>query len=213
LAHETFAAWWYYAILPEDCDEFVKLHRGTMDGARMVCALDYLTNVDRRDLSPGVVIRAYLLALEMPESRLTDAAVRYSAQNLYDEPSVQTLYARLRSREATVGEEMVRRLFVGKLQKTYEKADLSAAEMAAMFTGSAALINAGHKREALQQTRRDKAAIRNAAIKNDDNMVNVTRLPRLEEVRANLLMLKAEYGDQWFTDLLASLQPALPPAP
>ena len=121
LTDEAFNRWWSTTILPEDASEFVHLYRGTLDSARLVCAIDYLTNVQQGKWSADTLVKAYCLAKNLPEDG-RDTTLALNAQYLYKEDATEFLLDRVRYRSRRVAEERIASLTTTKIEELHQRA-------------------------------------------------------------------------------------------
>lgn len=230
LSDDTFNAWWYGAVLPEDANEFVHFYGGTLDGARFVCALSYLTNVERRTVANDVIVRAYLAAKNLPDSELKNVKVRYEAQALYDEDSVQTLLERVRRRARYAAEDRIVSRTAAKIEELYDRVRPVPTDEneIAEFQMNGGIVNAEMrydteklaldaslrfmqnttKERALDQTRRDKRAIASAMAANQGKAADAAALPNADEFKQFLAMMRDALGAEQFAEAIASMVPA-----
>jgi len=218
LSDSTFRRWWYAAILPEDASEYVYLLGGTMQGARFVCAVDYLTNVDRRVFTADLLVRAYCMAHLLPESEIKSARVRMEAQSLYESDAVQTLMDRVRYRASRASAERIYHLTAAKIEDLYARTNTEWADFEerrkteALFLDSSLRLLATEAKERGQDLlRRDRRAIAAATAAGRIAATQSAAPPTLDEAKQFLAMLREHFGEEQFGKIMETA--ALAPAP
>jgi hypothetical protein len=211
LTDEAFNRWWSASILPEDAAEFVHLHHGTMDSARFVCALEYLTTVQSGRWSADTLVKAYCLAKNIPED-LRDATTAQNTQYLYKEDATQFLLERVRYRSRKIAEERIASLTTTKIEELYQRSkyldgkEQLDAERLALEAGNKFLANQARERGA-ENERRNRRAMQQALERSRQAEYDVARVPSLPEAKNFIAMLMEAHGAEAMADMVASLLP------
>ena len=214
LDDDTFNRWWKFALFKDEAAEYVHSNlQGTLEGARFVCALDYLQGQESKTLNADLIVESYILAKNLPESAARDAKTRIEAQCLYDDPAVSYLMDCLRRRNVRSVAERVANMRAAKIEELYERSASEGLEPAerlkteqVFLQASAQVIDNATKERAMEATRRDKRSIQNAIAANSAREKDKHRLPTKEEAKQFLLMLKDAYGDDAFREIVNPLE-------
>jgi hypothetical protein len=208
-----FSQWWL-SISQQDADEFVHIHAGTIDGARMVCALDYMLRIERRSHTYDLITRAYQIAHGLDESQCRDAAVRMNAQALYTSDAVVFLRERLDRRRRDEVDEEIHRLTAERLRKLYSATqddegnlDLDSKLHSVVLEASNKLLGLGVRERQHEADRRDRRALARAAESNRSAMKTVTAAPTMDEAKAFVQMLRQALPPAEFQEILADIEP------
>ncbi len=212
LTDETFNRWWYATILPEDADEFVNLLHGTIDEARFVCAMEYITGVLNRKASADDVVMAYFMARNEPLD-LKDATARLNATYLSQSDATLFLLDRVRSRSVRVAEQRVAARVTAKIEELFErsKGDLDEGdrldlERLALEAGIKFMANQARER-GQESDRRAKKAIKDAIERSKHTEYDVKRVPSLAEAKLHLAMLVDAHGADAVAEIVQEVAP------
>lgn len=211
LSDEAFSRWWTATVLPEDSTEFVHLLHGTLDEARYVCAIDYITNVEGTAMGADVTVRAYFLAKNKPVD-MTDSHARANAQYLSSTDAVAFLLDRVRYRSRRVAEERIANRAIAKIEELFERSaglegkEQLDTERAALETSIKYMANQGKER-AQEADRRSKKAAQDAITRNREGEGDMKRLPSQAEAQLHLAMLAEGYGVETLQEMLKTIAP------
>lgn len=218
LTPEAFKRWWAVAITTTDADEFVHLYQGDELCARMVCAIDHLTNLGRQAEAPDVIVRAYLIARDLGDDLLHDSKVRIEAWETFNMEATQMLLGCVRQNSRRIIEERILQKTTRKIEELYERAEtigdseeLNQVERLAMQSSMQFLSLQEKAREA-EALRRDKKAAAQAIAAGKQSMKTVQAIPTLDEAKQFLTMLKETYGAETFAELMKHAAPTPLPA-
>jgi hypothetical protein len=220
LTREAFERWWTLVLMPEDSSEYVRLYGGTLDGARFVCALDYLTNVSQRTFTDDLVTRAYLIAIGQPDAPDT-AKSNFEARALLEDDAVQALLDRVRYHTERRSAERLARRASRKIEELFDRAeDPQTAlnyeqQLATERTAVAASLQFRRQvdiKEARIETARMKRAVADAQNRSSaPDPSGEHALPSPGEAKQFLAMLRDRYGPDTFAEIMQSVTPpALP---
>jgi hypothetical protein len=220
LTQDIFNQWWYTALYPEQAREYIDFHRGNLDGARFVCALDHLTNVDGRGTGPDVITQAYCIANDLPDADMGSVIIRQQAQVLYESPAVQALMEAVRSKGRRLTEELIAQRALKKIDELYDRASTEAfeeygdkisTEKLALDASLRFMTNVSKER-ALEADRRNAKSYKEAIEKNREK--NTQLPPTLPEIKQFLSMFREKLTPDEWRELTASMQDLeLPAAP
>ena len=217
LDEAAFLRWWHAAVLAEDADEFVHLYGGTMDQARFVCSLDYLTSIDQQAVGSDVIVRAFVTARNLPEDSMRDIGVRMEAQAHYTSPPVMTLMDRVRYRSERAFEERIRRQTAARLEAMYTRVRKMDEDDPALLSVERGVLDASVKFLAMTQKDRHhvddlraRRSIADAAARSREVNADQLKAPSKEEAKNFMVMLRETLGDEEFAEALK--QVALPPS-
>lgn len=220
LNDDLFNQWWKRALYKDEAAEYVHSNlQGTLDGARFVCALDYLTGVENRSLTTDIIVDSYALAKNLPAGSEKSAKTRIEAQAVYDDPATQYLIDCLRRRQTRVNADRIANMRVAKLEELYDRGNADRgwdsyqdklATEKLFLSGSAQFIDNSTKERSMEAARRDKAVVQRAIRSNSDRSRDTDKLPSPEEAKQFILMLRDAYGSEKFAELMG--QVALPSA-
>lgn len=228
LTKDVFSDWWFHRLLAEDANEFVHVYGGTLEGARFVCALDYLSNVDQRKLGSDIITRAYCLAMDL-ELQSQTGSVAVSAEGLYREDSVQFLLQRIRLRSSDYAVSKLYGRAVAKINELYDRTapvldndEAAERQMNGLYVAdleerrkheelalraSTELVKE-HNRNLREDTeRREKRVI---ALKLAEGAAKDSQqfaLPSPDEAKQFLVMLRESYGIEQFQEILNAVEP------
>ena len=214
LTDAEFGRWWNM-LNPADRDEYLLVHDGNARGARMVCALDYLTNVEQRDESPDVILQAYCIAAGFnyaTESK--NNSLRYEARHWYEDPGVQRLYANLKGRARTQAFARVRTMMVSLLEDCYEDYRNAEDPKARREARRDALdygiryVKAEGGTESQAQQKRFEKLLKQAMEIGQQRKVDKLGAPSLNALPAFIEMVRSEYGDEGVEVIRAALPAA-----
>lgn len=211
LSDESFSRWWAATVLPEDATEFVHLLHGTIEEARYVCAIDYITNVEGKDPGADVTVRAYFLAANRPVE-LSDPQGRLNAIHMASTNAVKFLLDRVRLRSRRIAEERIAARTVAKIEELYERSsqlegkEQLDTERAALETSIKLMGNQARERQQ-ESDRRAKKAAQDAITRSREQEGDMKRLPSLAEARLHLAMLVDGHGEEAIAALVKELSP------
>lgn len=218
LDDEGFSRWWAATVLPEDAQEFVHLLGGTIDEARYVCAIDYLTNVLGEQAGADTTVKAYFLA-KNETIDLKDSHARTNAHYLSQSDATTFLLDRVRLRNRRIAEERIAGRTTAKLEELFERSRLLEGreqletEKAALDGSLKFLANQARER-GQEQDKRAKKAIQTAMERSRHTEYDVSRPPSPAEAKLHLSMLIDTLGPEIVADLVRELTPlGLPDAP
>lgn len=203
LSDETFQSWWNRALMPEDADEFVHLRGGNKAGARLVCALDYLTATGQERPPADVIVRAYVLARKLPETSLADETVRIEAAYLYQDDAVQSLLDKLRYRERSVAMERVSKLTLKTVEEQLQGGD----EIKEAMKAGVSLMAIDQRAKEAEAKRRDNKAYRDALAMSRSNLRDSTQPPSREEALHSIVMFRELFGEQALREMITAALP------
>lgn len=210
ITDEMFNSWWEATVLPEDAAEFVHFHQGTIDGARLVCAIQYLTAVQGGKYSSDLLVQAYCLAMNIPHQ--AGVTTRQNAQLLYQSDQVEFLLERVRLRDRRLAEERIAMRTAKKIEELYERsAGLDGKEQLdterAALEASVRYMANQSKERAQEAERRNKRAMQEAVKRSKELDMDRRRVPSLQEVKHVLAMLVEAHGAESVSDLLRDVTP------
>jgi hypothetical protein len=211
LSDEAFNRWWATSILPEDAAEFVHLHHGTIEEARFVAALDYLTNVQQGPWNSDTIIRAYCLAQNRALD-MRDSLVRANAQYILESPATSYLLDRVRYRSRRIAEERIANRTTTKIEEIFERttildgAERLNTERLALEMGIKYLSNQSRER-GQEAERRAKKAVQSAMEYSRNSETDEKRVPTLAEAEHFLAMLAEHHGSEAIVGLLQKRLP------
>ena len=211
LSDEAFSRWWAATVLPEDADQFVNLYHGTIDEARYVCAIDYLTNVMGQTPSSTTVMTAYFLARNEPVD-LKDSHARTNAHYLSSSDATEFLSDRVRLRARRIAEERIASLTTTKIEELYGRAlslegpEKLATERTALETSIKYLGNQSRER-GQESERRAKKAVQNAIDRSKSLEYDVKRVPSPAEAKLHIAMLVDTLGVDVVADIVQEVKP------
>jgi len=217
LTDATFEQWWSTALLPTDADEFVHILGGNKLGARFVCALNWFTSIDARQLSADLIVRAYCAARKVPADIMVETMrehkTRLDAQFLYDDPSVTSLLERLQYRSRAIAMERVATRTFETVEKLYTNADkeidpdLRLGMQKAALVASTTLMSIDERRHSGEARRRENQAYRNSLEMSRERLSNDSSPPTLDEAKHTILALRERFGADVLRELVAGALP------
>ena len=217
LTDAQFDMWWNAALLPADADEFVHVLGGNKLGARFVCAMDYFTRIDARELTYDLIVRAYCIAKKVPPEALTatmrDTKVRLDAQCLYDDPAVRALLERLQYRSRQIAMERIAVRTYSTVEKLYDRADaefepeLRLNMEKAALAASTTLLSIEERRASGEAKRREARAFRNVVEMSRAQMRDESAPPTLDEAKHTILMLRELFGADTLREMISAALP------
>jgi hypothetical protein len=211
LSDEAFSRWWSATILPEDAANFVHLHHGTLDEARFVCAVDYITNVEGTKYGADTILRAYFLAKNLP-IEMGDSHARVNAHYLSASDAVGFLLDRVRLRSRRIAEERIANRTAAKIEELFVRASVLDGpeqlntERLALEMGTKYLANQARER-GQEEERRTKKAAQDAIKRSQEREGDMKRLPSLAEAKNHMAMLAEGYGVEALAEILKTISP------
>lgn len=228
----TFDAWWASAMLPEDASEYVHFQRGTLDGARFVCALKYFSGPGRSEANSDIIVQSYIVAKNLPKEAAKYPNYRQEAQIVYNSDEVQWLLEKLHYRSERVVRERVALRTADKIEELFDrtknvKASDEAAEQAMngsvptdykdkLATEKVALdagirfVSASAKERVIEEARRDKRAVQRAITEAGMKEKVTGSPPTAYEAVPLLAMIRESLGEQAFNEALNASKSAEP---
>lgn len=231
LDDQTFKAWWQTALLAEDASDYVHFHHGTLDGARFVCALKFLSGPGKRELSTDIVLQSYLIAKNLSVHQNDSVKYRHEAQLIYESDPVQWLLARVTYRSERLERERVALRTAEKLHELFDRVSPSESEEDALskekkggmlrknYTKKLAteravldaglrFMSVGSKERSLEDNRRDRGAHRRAIEESEMRDKSAGKAPTsTEEAKLLMIMLRDAFGNEQFAKIVAEIEP------
>lgn len=205
LSDESFNRWWSATVLPEDSAEFCHLHRGSIEEARFVCAVDFLTTICKEKAGADTTLKAYCLAQNRALD-MQDATLRTNAHYLAQGEAVAFLLDRVRSRSRRLAEERIASRAAAKIEALLDSAeDLETTKVA---LDAALKYMANQARERGQESeRRQKKAVQDAMDTTRKTEYDYKRVPSLAEARLHIAMLVDAHGPDAVSQFVQEVAP------
>jgi len=214
LTEEVFERWWSTSVRPEDQDEYVHgPWRGTLEGARFCAAYDILRTKrgEQGEHSPhDLVVKAYVISLNMAESCLREATVRIAAQGMYDEDSVRFLLDKVEYRKRAEAEERIASLAVAKIEEldkraangeNFDEYDDRIKTEKLLLDASLRFLSDRTTQKKIDMQRRERRALRDSIADGKKQLKNVTQLPSKDEIRQFFQMAREMLTESEFDEL------------
>lgn len=212
LSEAEFETWWRSSVSPEDRAEYIHLHQGNLEGARMLCVLDYFISTLHTQRTDDVIVQAYCIAVRAPLADVRSPKIRMEAQALYEDEAVQMLWDRLRTREIQDAEVRIERKLAKQIENLLDRADEGVLEPLEQRTALGEANKYIATRQKIAEGARNRRAQRAVAtvIKTSaERKDGVLAPPSIEEAKEFMKMVISLHGADALSDII---QDAIPKA-